>query len=204
MKCPQNIADIAALQPDFMGFIFYPKSPRYVGNLADDALKIIPVSTKKIGVFVNEAVENILQTAAQYKLDGIQLHGNESVDVCKRLKNDKLICIKAFSIGSEQDLNLVAPYVSCVDYFLFDTQTPTHGGSGKKFDWHWLDAYHESVPFFLSGGIGSEDAAIISKIKHPQLFGVDVNSKFEIEAGIKNVADLRKFIAQVKLINNAS
>jgi phosphoribosylanthranilate isomerase len=198
MKHPQNIADVAALQPDFMGFIFYPKSPRYVGNLANDALKIIPVNTKKIGVFVNEPIENMLQTVAQYKLDGIQLHGNESPDVCNHLKDNKLICIKAFSIGNEQDFNLVAPYVSCVDYFLFDTQTPTHGGSGKKFDWQLLDAYCASVPFFLSGGIGSKDAAIISKIKHPQLFGVDVNSKFEIEAGVKNVTNLRKFITQVK------
>jgi len=193
MKFPSNIFDIADLHPDFMGFIFYPKSPRYAEPLDVEVLNALPKSIKKIGVFVNETLENILTTVFKYKLDGVQLHGNEQVEMCEKLHDTGLIVIKAFPIADAYNFLVTKIYEGACDYFLFDTKTDAFGGSGLKFDWKMLKEYSGKTPFLLSGGIASDDAESLLSIEHPLFAGIDLNSKFEIKPGLKNVELLRQF-----------
>jgi phosphoribosylanthranilate isomerase len=197
MKYPENIRAVAALQPDFMGFIFYPKSPRYAEPLDIATLNALPKSIKKIGVFVNEDLEDILTIATKYNLDGVQLHGTELVEMCKELRKAKFIVIKAFPVAEAYNFKVTKAYEGTCDYFLFDTKTDAYGGSGVKFNWGMLDEYVGETPFLLSGGIAADDAEAILKIKHPKLAGVDLNSKFEVKPGEKNVTLLRDFIDQL-------
>ena len=199
MKFPENIAAVAALHPDFMGFIFYPKSPRYAEPLDSAVLKALPESIKKIGVFVNENLENILTFVYKYKLDGVQLHGTELVEMCKELRESGLIVIKAFPIAEAYNFKVTKPYEGVCDYFLFDTKTDAYGGSGLKFNWKMLDdEYKGETPFLLSGGIAADDAEAISKIEHPKFAGIDLNSKFELKPGLKDVDLLKNFIQELK------
>ena len=193
MKFLGNIQAVAALHPDFMGFIFYPRSPRYAEPLDISALNALPSSIKKIGVFVNENLENILTIVYKYKLDGVQLHGTELVGMCKELREAGLIVIKAFPIAEAYNFKVTKAYEGTCDYFLFDTRTDTYGGSGVKFNWKMLDEYKGETPFLLSGGIAPDDAEAILKIKHPKFAGVDLNSKFEISPGLKDVELLKQF-----------
>jgi phosphoribosylanthranilate isomerase len=197
MKFPENIASVAKLHPQFMGFIFYPKSPRYAEPLAIETLNAIPTSIKKIGVFVNESLENILTIAYKYKLDGIQLHGRELSEMCLKLKSVGYIVIKAFPIAEAYNFKVTKEYEGSCNYFLFDTKTDAFGGSGVKFDWQVLEEYIGDTPFILSGGIAEDDVLDIQKIKHPKFVGVDLNSKFEVKPGLKNVESLRNFIHQL-------
>lgn len=197
MKIPENMQAVAALQPDFMGFIFYPKSPRYAEPLDVQALNEIPKSVKKIGVFVNESLENILTIVTKYQLDGVQLHGSEMADVCKELRKVGLIVLKAFPIAEACNFKVTKAYEGTCNYFLFDTKTEAYGGSGVKFDWTMLDEYNGETPFFLSGGIADDDANAILKINHPGFAGIDLNSKFEIRPGLKNVDLLRNFLSEL-------
>lgn len=197
MKYSENIKAVLALKPDFMGFIFYPKSPRYAGALDVSVLNKFPKSTKKIGVFVNENLENILTIAFKYKLDGMQLHGTELVEMCVKLKEVGYIVIKAFPIAEAYNFKVTKAYEGACDYFLFDTKTDAYGGSGVKFNWKMLDEYKGETPFLLSGGISADDAEDILKIEHSKFAGVDLNSKFEVKPGIKNVKLLEKFISQL-------
>ena len=199
MKFPENIKSVAALHPDLMGFIFYPKSPRYAEPLDVEMLQSLPKSIKKMGVFVNEDLERILTLVFKYKLDGVQLHGTENKDICQKLKETGLIVIKAFSIAEANNFKVTSTYEGVCDYFLFDTKTDAYGGSGIKFDWTILDEYKGETPFLLSGGISVDDAETILKINHPKMAGIDLNSKFEISAGLKNVEVLRYFIKELKL-----
>ncbi len=194
MKFPSNIFDIADLHPDFMGFIFYPKSPRYAEPLDVEVLNALPKSIKKIGVFVNETLENILTIVFKYKLDGVQLHGNEQVEMCEKLHNTGLIVIKAFPIAEAYNFKVTKIYEGACDYFLFDTKTDAFGGSGLKFDWNMLKEYTGKTPFLLSGGIASNDAESIQNIDHPLFAGIDLNSKFEVKPGLKNVELLNGFL----------
>lgn len=197
MKIPENIEKVANLQPDFMGFIFYPKSPRYAEPLNAEALNKLPKSIKKIGVFVNEELENILTIAYKYSLDGIQLHGVEVVNICSELRNAGYLVLKAFPITDASNFIVTKKYEGTCDYFLFDTKTDAYGGSGLKFDWSILDAYKGETPFLLSGGISAEDAESILKINHPKMAGIDLNSKFELSPGVKNVKLLDSFFQQL-------
>lgn len=194
MQQSENIKDVATFQPDYMGFIFYPKSPRFAGGLDPEVVAAIPTSICKVGVFVNENIENILATAFKYQLNAIQLHGNESPETCAKLRDTKLIVIKALSIASETDLEAASKYQENVDLLLFDTKTPLYGGSGQQYDWTILEKYHGYVPFFLSGGIGSNDTTRILHFHHPLLYGVDINSRFETRTGEKNIAALTAFM----------
>ncbi len=194
MKYPENIRSIADLQPDFMGFIFYPKSPRYAEPLDTDTLKSLPKSIKKIGVFVNLDLENILTIVFKYNLDGVQLHGSENVEICRKLKDTGLLVLKAFPIADAYNFNVTKTYEGACDYFLFDTKTEAYGGSGVKFDWRILNEYRGETPFLLSGGIAADDAEAILKIEHPKFAGIDLNSKFEVSPGLKNVEVLRGFL----------
>ena len=198
MREPHNIAEVATLAPDYMGFIFYDRSPRYVGTLSHEILRSLPDSVRKVGVFVNPSADYAEKTIERYGLDLVQLHGNETVEVCRSIR-EKCPVIKAFRLRQETDLNLVGNYVDVCDYFLFDTPTEEFGGSGCRFNWAILEKFESPLPFFLSGGIGPDDVERIRAFGHPALKAVDVNSRFEIGPGLKNVASLRKFIHDLNL-----
>ena len=198
MKIPENIQAVAALQPNLMGFIFYPKSPRYAEPLDLVTLNSLPKSIKKIGVFVNESLEDILTIATKYNLDGVQLHGTELVMMCKELRKAGFIVIKAFPIAEAYNFKVTKNYEGSCDYFLFDTKTDAYGGSGLKFNWGMLEEYVGETPFLLSGGIASDDAEAILKIDHPMFAGIDLNSKFEVKPGLKNVELLSGFLKEIK------
>lgn len=197
MRDEVNIREVLTLQPDYMGFIFYDKSPRYAENLT--FLQHIPFDEcKKIGVFVDANRKNIMQKVKMYDLHAVQLHGHESPELCRHLKDAGLIVIKAIRVSAETDLKNLVSYDSTVDYFLFDTKSISYGGTGRKFDWSILQAYQLKTPFFLSGGIALEDVNHIKEMNHPQLKGVDVNSKFEVLPAYKDVKMLHNFIQKLK------
>ncbi len=197
MKFPENIRAVAALKPDFMGFIFYPKSPRFAEPLDVSVLNTLPPTIKKIGVFVNENLENILTIIYKYNLDGVQLHGTELVKMCRELRKAGYIVIKAFPTAAAYNFRVTKAYEGVCDYFLFDTKTDAYGGSGVKFNWAMLDEYKGETPFLLSGGIAADDEEAILKIEHPKFAGVDLNSKFEVKPGEKNVKLLKEFMRQL-------
>jgi len=199
MREEQNVIDILALKPDFVGFIFYPPSGRYVGENFDTKITdLVPKDCKKVGVFVNLPVADLMAIKILHKFDFVQLHGNESWEYCKELSWLDTKIIKAFSIDEEFDWNDVKNYERYCAYFIFDTKTIGFGGSGTKFDWEILKKYTGKVPFLLSGGVGLDDLDKIAKIKHQMLVGLDVNSRFETEPGVKDVQKLKKFIQQIK------
>ena len=195
MREERNIRAVELLPVDWMGFIFYPGSSRYVG----EKLSYIPSKVKRAGVFVNEQPLIIRERARQNRLDIIQLHGDESPVYCKALQDDGFIVMKAFGIKTDQPFPsaVVQRYEGCCDYLLFDTQSPLYGGSGKKFNWEILSAYNGDTPFLISGGITPGDAAVIKAFSHPQLIGIDLNSGFETSPAIKDVGLIETFIEQL-------
>ena len=198
MREPKNIEQVAQLGVDMMGFIFYPKSPRYVSYVlarSDADRKVC-----RVGVFVNDSIPEILDKIHSFSLNAVQMHGNESRELCEQLSeaNGDIKIIKAISVSNAGDIQKYKEYVGAVDYFLFDTKCKTVGGSGQQFDWQILDEYDGDVPFLLSGGIGPEDAFRIRTFHHSQCVGIDLNSRFEIEPGIKDVAKLNKFLNEIK------
>ncbi len=218
MKYQENIEAVGALQPDYLGFIFYEKSPRnFVGDIPELASSI-----KKTGVFVDASFDFILEKVRQYDFKAIQLHGNESSEYCRDLKSmlerhtqldkwntepvewntEPVEVWKVFSIKDEFDFDLLKPYESIIDYFLFDTKGKEKGGNGYTFDWRVLNNYNSPTPFILSGGIGLEEINKIKTILKTKLpiHGIDVNSKFESKPGVKNIEELEKFI---KLVTSA-
>jgi phosphoribosylanthranilate isomerase len=197
MKYPENIGVVGSLLPDMLGFIFYDRSARFVSDTTIFDSLLLPQSVKKIGVFVNEPIENILRIVSDCKLDGVQLHGNESVEICDALRQHGLLIIKAISVSNIDDLAVCEQYHSHVDWLLFDTKTAAHGGSGKRFDWSVLSHYRGNTGFFLSGGISDENAPEILALNHPLLAGVDLNSRFEISPGLKDLALLSSFIKKI-------
>lgn len=199
MKFINNINEIGTLQPDYMGFIFYLKSKRFVGeNFSNESINSLPKSIKKVGVFVNESVAIILEKVIKYKLDAVQLHGNESVDNCKFLKENNIEIIKAFSIDENFDFKILKAYESACDYFLFDTKTPDYGGSGRIFDWQILENYTLEKPFFLSGGLNFEVIEKIKNLNYPMLIGLDFNSQLENEDFSKNILKTTQIIQQLR------
>jgi len=197
LRDADNIKAVAALNPDYLGFIFYDKSPRFVGNLPIDALKDIPTTINKVAVFVNESLENINKLVDKYNFDFIQLHGSEGPDFCKALRNEAIV-IKAFGVNNEFDFKQLDKYKNKVDLFLFDTRTEGHGGSGRTFDWNILDRYDLEVPFFVSGGLGPDNIEEALKIDHPKFYGVDLNSKFEVSPALKDINKLEKAFSIIK------
>ena len=193
MRDAENIREVEALGIDMMGFIFWPKSSRYVSARP----AYLPQKCKRVGVFVDATVDAIRQHIINYSLDIIQLHGHESPDFIRQIRllcDDSIAIIKAFNIATKEDLDTTAPYAGLADYFLFDTKGPSAGGNGEKFDWSILDTYHGDTPFLLSGGIGPDDAERIKSFHHPKCIGVDLNSRFEIEPGIKDIIKLKTFL----------
>jgi phosphoribosylanthranilate isomerase len=198
MKYVENIRATAAIHPDYMGFIFYPPSPRYVDDLDPAVVKQLPNTICKVGVFVNESIETMIETTFKYHLNAVQLHGDESPSICETLRKEGLQVIKAFRIATTSDLQAAALYQNTCDFLLFDTKTVLFGGSGKKYPWNILQSYTGHVPFFLSGGIGTDDMGRLQTFHHPLLYAVDVNSRFETSPGQKDVSALNHFINQLK------
>lgn len=180
---------IARLSVEMIGFNFYPKSKRYLEQPISNSEKVY--LSKNVGVFVNPAKDEVLRRAKIHNLDFIQLHGDESPEFCQKLSNHYPI-IKAFGIDTEFDMQVIEAYQNSCQYFLFDTKTRQYGGSGVKFNWAKLNEYSGPTPFFLSGGIALEDAHEILNIKHPDLIGIDINSGFETEPGVKNIELIKK------------
>ena len=180
------------LSINWMGFIFWPKSKRYVNKIPD----YMPVNAKRVGVFVDEEIETIQRIADDYALDILQLHGSESPEQISQLSivNCQLSIIKAFNIATAEDFEQTKAYEGLVDYFLFDTKGQSVGGNGAKFDWDVLTHYTGSSPFLLSGGIGPEDAEAVRTFHHPRCIGIDLNSRFETAPGVKDVARLKEFM----------
>nr|WP_315161753.1 phosphoribosylanthranilate isomerase [uncultured Flavobacterium sp.] len=203
MKYPDNILEVGTLLPDYMGFIFWEKSARYFDGVIPD----LPKSIKKVGVFVNENTEVILAKAQKHDLQAIQLHGQESVAFCQdlreNLKQAQIEIIKVFSVDDAFDFEVLKPFEAVCDYFLFDTKGKLPGGNGTTFDWKVLEKYPSSKPFFLSGGIGMEEMEAVNEILKTNLplYAIDVNSKFEIEPGLKNIQLCRDALQCVSTYN---
>jgi len=196
MRDPGNIRNISALQPDFMGFIFFPGSKRYFGNNYDE-IRQITGSIEKVGVFVNEELKNILKIAGNCELDLIQLHGDESPEFCNDLRSAGFNVIKAFAVDQDFDFSLPESYRGICDYFLFDAKSVHYGGSGYKFNWDEIVKYAVGTPFFLSGGIEPGDEEAINSITNPAFYAVDINSRFETGPGMKDVSRVEKFINEM-------
>jgi len=199
MRDKQNICAIANLKPDYMGFIFYANSARYVGvDFPMEDICNLSASIKRTGVFVNASEQEIAKAVAKYELQAVQLHGNESVELCLMVKQMGVEVIKAFSVDKAFDFFEVKPYTEVCDYYLFDTKTKKYGGSGHKFDWKILDKYDNNKPIFLSGGITNEDVEEIKKLDHLNIYALDINSKFEIKPAYKDVELVSSFVKQIR------
>ena len=193
MRDSENIRAIEQTKADLMGFIFHPKSPRFVASLPE----YMPKKQKRVGVFVNASLEQILAKAQKFSLEYIQLHGDEPPAFCSELKNRGLKVIRALRIANADDIIRAESY-NIADLMIFDTKTELYGGSGKKFNWQLLENYKGCVPFLLSGGIRSDTFEEIKAFFHPQFAGIDLNSGFEISPALKDVGKLNNFIEKIK------
>lgn len=193
IKYQDNLDALSQLNIDMIGFNFYAQSSRYV---IDPLVYSVHSNLTKVGVFVNEDLENIYKIIDLWNLDAVQLHGNESVLMVEALKKKSKV-IKVFKVKDTIESKKLEPFAEA-DVFLFDTYTPLHGGSGKRFDWSLLERYQLEVPFILSGGISNEDVEDIKSIDHPLFMGVDINSKMEISAGLKDVGLINDFSKRLK------
>ena len=216
MRDARNIREVSQLGVDMIGMIFYPKSPRYVemqsshaGIIPDYVKEDINIKSSKtparVGVFVDDMVQNIVTRVVNYHLDYVQLHGNEPREMCENLRSTLdpdirpgIKIIKAISVSDASDIQKYKEYVGAVDLFLFDTKCKTVGGSGRQFDWQVLEQYDGEVPFLLSGGIGPDDASRLHAFHHPKCIGIDLNSRFEIEPGVKDVEKLKGFLNEIQ------
>lgn len=195
MKYSDNIQEIAALKPDYLGFIFWDKSSRKFD--LNELLKL-DSNIEKVGVFVDASLKEIQNKIKSFELNVIQLHGKESVEFCSGLKNENIKIIKAFSIDNDFDFSQLKTYETVVDYFLFDTKGKLPGGNGTTFNWQILENYNIHKPFFLSGGIGLTEIGKIQKFLDSDLskycYALDINSRFEIEPGLKSKIEIENFI----------
>lgn len=198
MRDEANIKALCDLQPNYIGFIFYRKSPRYIGEMPDVA---IDPTIKRVGVFVNASERTINEKRVQFGLDILQLHGDESPELCFLLRQSGAQVMKVFRVDENFDFQQTQRYEDYCDYFLFDTETKAFGGSGKKFDWHLLQAYKGGRPIFLSGGIGPNDIREIQQQSHLKIKAIDINSKFEVAPALKNIKLLEKFIIDLRKTN---
>ncbi len=201
MREPGNIQAVSALKPDYLGFIFYERSPRNVSNTSSVSRALLDDLKEKgitpVAVCVDASVEAVRTLVSIYGFTAVQLHGHELPAVCRQLKDDGLIVFKAFSVETTDDVRQTAAYEGCCDCFLFDTKTNLPGGSGIRFDWSILQAYLGNTPFFLSGGLEVSSVDAIRLFSHPYLYGLDVNSRFEMLPGLKDESLLMLFINQL-------
>jgi phosphoribosylanthranilate isomerase len=197
MRETSNIRELLVHNPDFIGFILYPGSGRFLGK--DYKLEVdIPKNINKVGVFVNALIKDVVNWKICLDLDFVQLHGTEAPEYCKEIQDMGLKIIKAFGIDQDFDFAILDDYMPYCDYFLFDTKTPVHGGSGLKYDWQLINNYKLEKPFFLSGGIKPEDAEAICSIKNNKLYAIDINSGFEIAPAVKDIQRIVPFIHSIR------
>ncbi|MCX2739209.1 phosphoribosylanthranilate isomerase [Pontibacter anaerobius] len=198
MRDPENIRQVAELQPDYMGFIFYEGSKRYAeGYITPELLTELPAIIKKTGVFVNAVSDSIAATVEKYRLDAVQLHGRETPRQCAEIKRLGVEVIKVFSVDDRFVFENTLLYENVADFFLFDTRGQEYGGNGFPFDWELLKGYLSPKPYFLSGGINLENIKQLDKVR-PVPFAIDVNSGFEQEPGNKNVAALKMLFELIR------
>jgi|SRR5690606_4971213 len=196
MKDSSNMFEVGKLLPDYMGFIFYLPSPRYVGE--DFQMPVgLNTAIHRVGVFVNEHVDRIIELSARHNLSHVQLHGDEPVAVCEQLKQEGLRVIKVFRIGQDFDFSVTLPYKEAVNYFLFDTKGKHFGGNAQVFDWSILEQYDQEIPFFLSGGLTVENIHDVGRLKQMNLHALDLNSGVEDSPGVKNVLLIKEAIRQI-------
>ena len=197
MRDPQNLAQLCELAPEFVGFIFYPGSQRFVGERPDPALFRIPgPEIKKVGVFVNEKISIVRRTTELYDLDLVQLHGEESAAYCRQLTEGSAEVIKA--LGPRELQSGIGQYTEVVSMLLFDSGGKGQGGTGHKFDWNMLKDLDIQIPYLLSGGIEPGDAEFIKNIGLKGMLGVDINSRFEVSPGLKDIDRLAEFIEEIR------
>ncbi|HEV7348757.1 phosphoribosylanthranilate isomerase [Telluribacter sp.] len=201
MREKANIEQLVSLQPDFIGFIFYDKSPRYVGEeLDEEFVKNLPKSIKKVGVFVNANPGYILSMVKRFDLEYVQLHGTEMPDVCRNIRQRGVNIIKAFSIDESFNFAMLNNYKPFCDLFLFDTKGASFGGNGTSFDWSLLRKYDNEKPFLLSGGISLDNIErVIELSRSLPIYGIDVNSQFEREAGLKDIQRIQQLLAKIRV-----
>ncbi|MDX2285634.1 MAG: phosphoribosylanthranilate isomerase [Bacteroidia bacterium] len=198
MKDPANLREVAALMPDYLGFIFYPGSPRHMrAHLRPEDLAALPPGIRTAGVFVDAELDEVLATAAAYGLGTLQLHGRETAAYCRQARQAGYEVLKVFPAGASAGWQHLEPYTDAADAFLFDTAGPLPGGNGQRFDWDLLHGYPFSVPFFLSGGIGPDSLEALRRFQHPHWTGVDVNSRFEAAPGLKRTDLLRTWMREL-------
>ncbi|NLP59113.1 phosphoribosylanthranilate isomerase [Lutibacter sp. B1] len=206
MRDIENISNLLVLKPDFIGFIFYEKSKRFIKDIPQIDF---PKKTKKVGVFVNESIENVIDKINKFQLNLVQLHGSESPEYCRELRHSELISeshsfeiIKAFSVDEKFNFSATIPYNIYCKYFLFDTKGENYGGNGVKFNWNILQNYKGETPFLLSGGIAKNDVkqilSFLRRHESKRCIGIDINSGFEIEPGLKNLEDIKEFKNNLK------
>ena len=202
----QNLQSLLEISPDYVGVIFYPKSPRSVAKFNSKSLlkAKFPEKVKKTGVFVNELPRKIIQKAGEFNLDLIQLHGEEGAVQCAEIKNKGFGVIKAFPIGQNFNFDKLIPYIEVVDYFLFDTKGKNYGGNGASFDWGILKTYPFKKSFFLSGGIDMSSIEKLKKIAHLPIHALDINSRFETKPGLKNISEISEFKDKLLLLEHQS
>jgi len=201
MRDAANIESLVSLKPDYIGFIFYEKSPRYVGGELDaGVVRRIPASIKKVGVFVNSNPDHIINMVKQYDLQYVQLHGNEMPDFCRVLRQKGVNIIKSFAVDNDFNFAMLNNYKPFCDLFLFDTKGTQPGGNGVPFDWNILRKYDQEKPFFLSGGISAENIdGVIELSQSVRIYGIDINSCFEVEPGVKDIEQIQKVIDKIRI-----
>lgn len=201
MRDADNLKEIAALGPDYIGFIFYDQSPRFVGDTLDEALvKSLPRSIRKVGVFVNASPDYILRMVKKYDFQYVQLHGTETPEFCRSLRNRGVNIIKAFRIDDSFNFSMLNNFKAQCDFFLFDAKGDQPGGNGVTFDWNILSRYDNEKPFFISGGIGLDNVDQVNLLKGFKLYGVDVNSQVETAPGVKDVAKVKEILSYLRPI----
>ncbi len=198
MRDAENIREVAALHPDYMGFIFYESSPRYVG-LHFKVPGDLDSSISKVGVFVNHSASFIKETITNYHLQFAQLHGDESVAFCEELKSEGIPIIKVFRVDDDFDFTNTEQFETISDYFLFDTKGKLYGGNARPFDWNLLTRYNQVIPFFLSGGVQADNLSGLKDLTSLNIHGIDINSGVEIQPGFKNVHKISAIINQLSI-----
>lgn len=199
MRDSENIEQLLALKPDYMGFIFYGKSPRDAEEVLDqEVLKNFPEQTKKVGVFVNADLSLLKEKVSTFGLDYVQLHGDESVEYVAELFAVGIKVIKVFSVGDEFDFKGLDLYNPFVDFFLFDTKGKARGGNGEVFNWEILKDYNQKVPFLLSGGIDLDNMEGLKELQGMNIHAIDVNSKFELSPGLKDIEKVKKLTSSLR------
>jgi len=195
MREKNNIISLTDLKPNYIGFIFWISSTRYV----DQSTPSLPEAIKKTGVFVDATIDFIQSMVQNHQLKAVQLHGEETPDYCSIIQKFGVEVIKSFSIKDQFDYNKINIYEDYCDYYLFDTKGKLPGGNGYAFDWTLLNAYPSEKPFFLSGGIGPNELIKIKDLINTSLplYAIDVNSKFEYSPGLKNIDLIRQFKKQL-------